>query len=1143
MPRKVSIKKTKKSARSSVRKTERSAVAVLMHWMREVITEAGLDLGFPDVDTTGDDRKSPDLVLYESRRSTVPLLVMEAKPPHFDVFNEEELKDPAKKKATRRKARFFAVTNFKKLLWYDTTAVDSSAPEEQQLLATYELSTLEDLQQLEYATYRDSTKKALSEFLTKLFNVNAGVEPVPKQPIDQVLITRLHERIRVLAIYYRDIIERNYRDDATFRRDLRRWFVEQGWDFYGQPYDFDKAARQTAYLLVNKILFYTHLQNKRPDALPPLEIPPTLLSGKQLRRFLQFYFDIALEIDYETVFSSDFIDSVAFPDNKEIIREVFALLKGIERFDLSELGYDIIGRIFEKLIPWKERHALGQYFTNADVVDIILKFCVRHEKDWVLDPSCGAGTFLVRAYRLKKLWNPYLTHNEILETLWGVDIAKFPAHLAVINLAINDLGVDRNYPNIIQEDFFRIKAAEDGFDAPELWLNQRAVTLGLEPKDVRYPHRFDAVIGNPPYTRQEQIPEIGVDKSNLIADAVKDHQGNVLARISRRAGIYAYFFVHASKILKEGGRFGFVTASAWLDVDYGRGLQEFLLRNHKIIAVIESKVERWFEQADVNTCIIILEKCSDAAERSENLVRFVYLKKPLEHFLPPADDDWEKEIARLRALERFEKSVTVHADIYENEELRVYPVPQGDLWAEGFDPEEKAYLGGKWGKYLRAPDIFFTILRKCRDKLVPLRELAEVRFGLKTGANDFFYMTPEQVEKRDIEPEYIQPVVFSLKEIPGYRVEKDKLKFRVLICHREQDKLRGRKVLGYIKRGEQREIHKRPTCRSREPWYTLGKGWKYAPILFPSKVGERMPVILNEDIFEDKKFYGVTPYKENQVNLIAGLMNSTLTRLFLEFSCRQLTGAQTIADIDVGVLKATPVIDSTRLEKNEAEAIEDAFAKLLETNASGIFRDIGESPNEVLLENVKPELRELDRIIMGDILGLTVEEQLEVYRAVVDLVRSRIRKSESVQNDRIYKEGIDVEAFIDAVLDRLGEETVGNFYREKVLSRIGIRRIDLPPTGGRLYIEPTLLGWRLYRGKEFVECRSEGEARYLEILSTYGLTEARVPIDEGYLEAIVPQMEELHEKSEGILQSYLEPITNVKLRNSLKTRIYLEIFR
>ena len=50
---------------------------------------------------------------------------------------------------------------------------------------------------------------------------------------------------------------------------------------------------------------------------------------------------------------------------------------------------------------------------------------------------------------------------------------------------------------------------------------------------------------------------------------------------------------------------------------------------------------------------------------------------------------------------------------------------------------------------MRAPDIYFTILEKGRDKLVRLGDIAEVRRGFTTGANEFFYLedVTEEVEE------------------------------------------------------------------------------------------------------------------------------------------------------------------------------------------------------------------------------------------------------------------------------------------------------------------------------------------------------------------------------------------------------------
>ena len=184
---------------STARKTERSAVAVLMHWLRNIIEEKGIDLGFPDVDTTGADRKSPDIVIYESRRSQRVLCVIEAKLPYFNVYNEEGLKKPALEKANKRKAKYFGATNFKSLVWYDTARVNANDPEEKQIIDIIQLSDVEDITQLESSRYSTASKKNIEIFLKRLYAINTGKESLPKLPIDERLIKRLHETIRVLS--------------------------------------------------------------------------------------------------------------------------------------------------------------------------------------------------------------------------------------------------------------------------------------------------------------------------------------------------------------------------------------------------------------------------------------------------------------------------------------------------------------------------------------------------------------------------------------------------------------------------------------------------------------------------------------------------------------------------------------------------------------------------------------------------------------------------------------------------------------------------------------------------------------------------------------------------------------------------------
>jgi hypothetical protein len=70
-----------------------------------------------------------------------------------------------------------------------------------------------------------------------------------------------------------------------------------------------------------------------------------------------------------------------------------------------------------------------------------------------------------------------------------------------------------------------------------------------------------------------------------------------------------------------------------------------------------------------------------------------------------------------------------------------------------------------------------------------------------------------------------------------------------------------------------------------------------------------------------------------------------------------------------------------------------AFDRLAETKAESLFHEIAATPDEVALDKIKPERRAIDSIIMADILELTEEEQLEVYRAVIDVIKSRLGKA------------------------------------------------------------------------------------------------------------------------------------------------------
>ncbi|MBI4691651.1 MAG: SAM-dependent DNA methyltransferase [Nitrospirae bacterium] len=1150
-------------------KTERTANQKAVEWINQIIKEQSLPIGFSEQETVGADRKQPDIIIYKSPQSTDALCIIELKPPYFDPFDFKELKKPTWEKAVQRKAKYFGYSNFQKLILYKTEEVNRQVDESIQIAGIYDLSTIEDLNNIEEPRFKNAIIKGLEKFLFELVDRYTGKKPEHLLPIDEFLIIRLQEKNHRLARLYKPIIRDKFHKDSEFAKRLSRWFNEQQWSFAGQDNDYDKAARQTAYLLINKLLFYQALKAKHTNLLS-LQIPDDLTASGQLQKTLQqVYFAYVTEnIDYETIYSTDFIDQIAFPDNKNVVEEIKNLVKIIKEHDFSKIGFDIIGRIFEKLIPQEERHILGQYFTSPDVVDLILKFCLKHEDDKVIDPSCGAGTFLVRAYRHKKLMNNRLPHQEILETLWGVDIAKFPAHLATINLAINDLGVLKNYPNIAQEDFFNLLVNPDGgVELTEKWRKLKAKTLGSEQKEITHPRWFDCIVGNPPYTRQEEITEITEKagyKENLIEKALF-YGRQRLADISKRAGIHAYFFVHGTKFLKEGGRFGFIVSDSWLDADYGKGIQELFLKHYRITAIITSKVERWFEDADINTCIIILERCKAQEERNKNLVKFVYLLKPLRHFIPPAHDMWEKQKQRLDAIENLIKTISYHNDFYQNDELRIYPKKQSELWEEGFDAEEGKYTGSKWGKYLRAPEIFFKILKKGKDKLVPLKKMANIRRGFTTGVNEFFYLTEEEIEERGMEKEFWMhkdekgnwlpnKVIVSPREAKKVVISTEDLSKIVLFINKDKSKLRNKKILNYIKHGERQGFHKRSTCSSRKLWYNMEyrKPW---PILHPMIHHDRQTVVSNKSgVQVDHNLFEIRAKKKrNNLGILCFLL-STVSMLFKEFSGR--------VNLGEGALKTEGIdIEKLFISKEFPAAVLKSLRKLAkkyeDAPINSIFEELdAKYPDEVSLYKVKSARRELDKIIMGDILGLTEDEQLEVYRAIVDLVKSRIEKAKSVDKKGKTTEGVDVELLTKTIKEKLGDKLLGHFYREKILNQKNLKTVKLfHPTpltsplskGGKrgVDIRKDFLGgsgWLLISGKDHIECQTEAEAEYLKLWLESGLEEVKVPKDETYISKILPELKALKEKIDRIISDHISSITSQKLQNKILQKLQGELF-
>jgi len=120
-------------------------------------------------------------------------------------------------------------------------------------------------------------------------------------------------------------------------------------------------------------------------------------------------------------------------------------------------------------------------------------------------------------------------------------------------------------------------------------------------------------------------------------------------------------------------------------------------------------------------------------------------------------------------------------------------------------------------------------------------------------------------------------------------------------------------------------------------------------------------------------------------------------------------------------------------------------------------------------------------------------------------------------------------------------KTLGEFYKEKVLIRSDLADREFPEYRGEGEMVRDLFGWKLYSGKNFIECRSEEEARYLKIFFDSGMDIVSIPEDNNYLKTILPELERLKKNIDEIISLYVDGVLNRKLKERVKREVYQEL--
>ena len=285
------------------------------------------------------------------------------------------------------------------------------------------------------------------------------------------------------------------------------------------------------------------------------------------------------------------------------------------------------------------------------------------------------------------------------------------------------------------------------------------------------------------------------------------------------------------------------------------------------------------------------------------------------------------------------------------------------------------------------------------------------------------------------------------------------------------------------------------------------------------------------------KFWASDDFQEiHTMANIAPYLNSTVCWFFQNIEGRTSFGGG-LLKIQTYEFENLPVINPKYLNKKYTEI----SGKLFHARIKNLFELLrADRQFEIKLNSVDKKLRNLDRYIMGDILGLSENEQLEVYKAVVDLVRSRLERAKSAGNNnkKNGRTGINIDAVVDSVVSQIGEGKIKKWYKEKILNQKKLKIHKLPEAEEDMKIEKSLFGWQLKNGKSAIACRSEFEARYLKIWIELGLEKIKVPADEQYLKKCMIELEKLKSEIDSKIDSLVGSILDRKLKKIILHRIW-----
>jgi hypothetical protein len=355
--------------------------------------------------------------------------------------------------------------------------------------------------------------------------------------------------------------------------------------------------------------------------------------------------------------------------------------------------------------------------------------------------------------------------------------------------------------------------------------------------------------------------------------------------------------------------------------------------------LVDAPQERWFQEAAVNAVIAVFQ-----AE--------------------PAAPEAQVCLARLR--------------VSTQEAARV--VAQGAAIEEVADCRFAAHSEPQtWAASLRAPEAWFAFASAAGRALTTLGEVAELRRGITSGANDIFYLSGAQASELSLPPAFLRPLMRASGKAgqSGIIVDSESCTQFALVVPPATDVAKYPALSRYLDSFEGAEA--RRTLASREPWWALQA--RPAQAFLSKAYAERfVQPYARAPMVADQRIYCAHPKGELSPLLLAAILNATPTSLALESLGRASMGEGAL-EWTVGDAKSLPILDPRQVK--DSDAVIHAFQKLG-------HRTIG----NVASEASQPDRQELDRAALASWPALVPLRQ-ELQDALVQTCAARQRRAKA----------------------------------------------------------------------------------------------------------------------------------------------------